>query len=257
MAMSADAFRTWGWRIPFLFSTVLLLLGLYIRLRMNETPVFAKELRLRGASRFPVLDAIASQPRDMPLSCMVAVRAFTMLYLVVTYVLNYGASELRLGYTTVTLVSVASGIIMLLGVLVTSRLSDRIGRRATLIGANGLATLWAVLLFPVLHAGTFAAYAVAVVVTMFIAGFIFGPIGSYMSELFDTRYRYTAVGLCYNASGILGGAVPPLIAGPIISAYGTIVFGTVLAIMCFFCLCCCIALPETKHRALDVNMETK
>jgi MFS family permease len=120
-----------------------------------------------------------------------------------------------------------------------------------LIVSNGLATVWALALFPILYSGTMAAYAVAVIVTLLIGGFIFGPVGAFMSELFHTRYRYTAVGLCYNASGILGGALPPLFAGPIIAAHGTYAFGGVLAMLCFVSLCCCIALKETRNRSLE------
>jgi MFS family permease len=254
LTMSDATFRAWGWRVPFLFSTVLLVVGLYIRLKMSETPVFTKEIHRRGTSRIPILEAIKTQPRDMLLGCMVEVPAFAMLYLVVTYVLNYGVNALKLRYTEVLWVTVGSGLIMFLGILITSRLSDRIGRRPVLILSNGLATVWALALFPILHTGTLVSYAMAVIVTMLIAGFIFGPIGAFMSELFDTRYRYTAVGLCYNASGILGGALPPLIAGPIISAYGTFAFGKVLAAICLASLCCCIALRETRHRKLDADV---
>ncbi|CAE6861421.1 MFS transporter [Paraburkholderia domus] len=251
LTMSDATFRAWGWRLPFLFSAILLAVGLYIRMRMTETPVFAKQVSRHGTSRIPVLDAFASQPRDLLLGCMVEVPAFSMLYLVVTYVIHYGVSDLKLPYTNVLLVTVGSGVVTFLGILVSSRLSDRFGRRPVLIVSNGLATVWALALFPILYSGTMTAYAVAVIVTLLIGGLIFGPVGAFMSELFHTRYRYTAVGLCYNASGILGGALPPLFAGPIIAAYGPYAFGRVLAILCFVSVCCCIALKETRGRSLD------
>jgi predicted MFS family arabinose efflux permease len=249
--MSDEAFRAWGWRIPFLASTVLLIVGLYIRLKMHETPVFTKEIHRRGVSRIPVFEAFKKQPRDIILGCMVEVPGFAMLYLVVTYVMNYGTNQLKLRYTEVVCVSVASGLLMMVGIIISSRLSDRIGRRTVLIFANGLATVWALALFPILYLGTITSYAVAVVITLIIAGFIFGPIGAFMSELFHTRYRYTAVGLCYNAAGIIGGALPPLIAGPIIAAYGTIAFGRVLAAICLVSFFSCIALRETRRATLD------
>jgi MFS family permease len=254
MFTSADTFRDWGWRLPFLLSTILLVVGLYIRFKMEETPVFAKQVGQRGAARFPVFEAIKSQPREVLLGCMVSVPAFSMLYLVMTYVVSFGANELRLGYTSVTVVSVVSGVIMIVGVLIGSQLSDQIGRRPTLVGANALATAWSFALFPILHQGTLSSYALTIFVTMLIAGIVFGPIGAFMSELFNTRYRYTAVGLCYNVAGILGGAIPPLIAGPIIAVYGAAAFGKVMAMLCFLSVLCCLGLRETRHRELDVDI---
>lgn len=251
LTMSDETFRTWGWRVPFLFSTLLLGVGLYVRLKMAETPVFTNEAANHGTSRVPILEAIKTQPKDLILGCMVEVPAFAMLYLVVTYVINYGVNEVHLAYTEVLWVTVCSGVVTFLGIVISSRLSDRIGRRPVLIVSNGLATLWALALFPILYTGTMVTYAIAVIITLVIAGAIFGPVGAFMSELFKTRYRYTAVGLCYNAAGILGGALPPLIAGPIIAAHGTVFFGRVLAALCFLSFCCCIALRETRHRSLN------
>jgi len=254
MLMSADAFRAWGWRLPFVVSAILLLVGLYIRVKMEETPVFAREIGRRGASSFPALEAIKTQTRDVLLASMVCVPAFAMLYLVVTYVLSFGANELKLGYTSVTIGSVVGGVITFAGVLLGAHISDRIGRRLTLFGANSLAALWSLALFPVLHHGTIINYALTILVTMLIAGIAYGPIGAFTSELFNTRYRYTAVGVCYNAAGILGGAIPPLVAGPLIAAYGSFAFGKVMAVLCLLSALCCLALKETYHRALDVDV---
>jgi MFS family permease len=254
LTMSSETFRAWGWRIPFLFSGVLLVVGLWIRMKMGETPVFAKQVSEHGTSRVPILDAFSSQPRDLLLGCMVEVPAFSMLYLVVTFVLNYGVNTLRLSYTEVLLVTVTSGIITFIGIVISSQLSDRIGRKPVLLIANGLAVAWALVLFPILYSGTLAGYTAAVLVTVLIAGFIFGPVGAFMSELFPTRYRYTAVGVCYNASGIIGGALPPLVAAPIIAAYGTYAFGAVLSGVCLVSFLCCIALKETRLRKLDADI---
>jgi MFS family permease len=255
LTMNDATFRAWGWRIPFLFSAVLLLVGLYIRLNIRETKVFTKEVRRRGASRAPLLAAVKTQWRDLLLGSMVAVPAFAILYLVMTHVISYGVNQLKLSYTEVLWVSVANGFILIVGTVTTSRLSDRIGRRPVLIVSNALAAAWALVLFPILYTGTLFSYAMTVLVSLLIVGFISGPVGAFMSELFQTRYRYTAVGLCYNAAGIIGGGLPTLIAGPIIAAHGTMVFSKVLAAICFVSVCCCIALRETRWRALDADLD--
>jgi MFS family permease len=253
LTMSEQTFRAWGWRLPFLFSTVLLAIGLYIRLRMEETPVFKQEMKLHGAARVPLLEAISKQPRNLILGCMVQVPAFATLYLVVTFVTHYGANELALGYTHVLWITVASGAILFLSVLFSAKLSDRIGRRRVFIIANALATMWVLALFPLLYSGSFTNYALVVVVSMIITGLVLGPVGAFMTELFHTRYRYTAVGLCYNLGGIIGGALPPMLAGPIIAAYGTLAFGGALSVLFFVSFCCSIALKETRFLSLQSN----
>lgn len=253
LTMSDQTFRAWGWRVPFLFSGVLLVVGLYIRFKVRETTVFTKEIDRHGASKAPILEAFNAQPRDMFLACIIAVPSFAMLYLVLTYVVSYGVNQLKLGYTEVLWLAACNGVVLAVGQLISSRLSDRIGRRPVLIFSNGLATVWAFALFPVLHMGTLATYAISMIVSLLIGGFIAGPLAATMSELFQTRYRYTAVALCYSAAGIIGGGLPPLIAGPIISAYGLAAIGWVLGAIFFVSFCCCIALRETQGRALDVD----
>ena len=189
--MTDETFQSWGWRLPFLLSVVLLGVGLYIRLRTEETPVFTREVTRTGTSGAPFMEALRKQRREILLGCAVEVPAY------------------------------------------------------------GLAVLWSLALFPIIEVGSLTTYAISVAVSTLIVGFILGPVGALMSELFHTRYRYTAAGLCYNGAGILGGAVPPLFAGMIIAAAGGFAFGSVLAAVCLVSFFCCVALPETRHRDLD------
>jgi MFS family permease len=250
LTMTDETFRAWGWRIPFLFSAVLLVIGLYIRLNMGETPVFAEEVRRKGTAAVPILEAVSKQWREIMLGCVVEVPAFTLLYLLMTYIVSYGSNELKLGYTEVLSVIVISGFVMAIGVITASSLSDRIGRRPVLIGSNLLAACWTPMLFPILEQGTLGGYAIAALGSILICGFIFGPAAAFMSELFQTRYRYTAVGLCYNAAGIVGGAVIPMVATPIVAAYGHLVFGCFLSFIALAGVGCCLALRETRYTSL-------
>jgi MFS family permease len=105
-------------------------------------------------------------------------------------------------------------------------------------------------LFPLLDTGSLGAFWLGMSVTFLIAGVGFGVAGSFLSELFHTRYRYTAAGLSYSLAGVLGGAVPPLVAASLISSYGGFVFGIFLAAYCLIGLLCTLALRETRHREL-------
>jgi len=106
-------------------------------------------------------------------------------------------------------------------------------------------------LFPILDTKSPLAFALGVPVTMLIAGFATGPVPSFLSELFATRYRYTAAGFSYSAAGILGGAVPPYIASTVIPAAGGFAFGLILAALCLISLCCVLSLRETRSYELD------
>lgn len=255
LTMSDEAFTSWGWRIPFLLSIVLLGVGLWVRLSTEETAVFKNQVKKAGAAAVPILEAVRRQPREILAACMVEVPAFALLYLAMSYMVSFGTRELGLGYAEVLATTVASGVFMSIGIIITSRLSDRVGRKPVLLASTGAAALWSLALFPILESGGLVGYALGVSVSTLICGFNLGPVGALMSELFNTRYRYTAAGLCYNASGILGGAVPPLFAVAIISAFGGLAFGAVLAVLCALSFACCFLLRETRHRELSEDTD--
>lgn len=249
-SMSQESFREWGWRIPFISSALLLAIGLYIRIRMDETPVFKKQVQQHGVLKVPLFEALKSQPRALLMGSAMVLPAFTLLYLSATYITHYGVNELKLAYTQVLGVTILSGLTFFVTILFASRLSDRIGRRPVIMASNILAAIWVLVLFPILYAGSLANFFAAVIISQVITGLTFGPIGAFMSELFETRYRYTAVGLCYNLAGIVGGALPPLLAGPIIAKYGTMPFGIALSVVFFACFCCCFLSKETNRNVL-------
>ncbi|KAB2586941.1 MFS transporter, partial [Rhodococcus erythropolis] len=128
--------------------------------------------------------------------------------------------------------------------------SDRIGRRKVIMISCGLAVVWALILFPLLDTGTPIAFILGMFGTLMIFGIAYGPCGALLPEMFQTRYRYTGAGLGYNLAGVLGGAVPPLIAAPLASAYGSMAIGIMLAILGVVSLVCTWALVETKDHAL-------
>lgn len=246
-----EVFRAWGWRIPFILSTFLLMIGLYIRLKIHESPVFEKEIRRRGPPPAPLVEAFRNQGKDILRACLVMIPGFTFLYLVVTYVVNFGANELQLGYSSVLGITVMCGVINFGGIAISAALSDRVGRKPILMISNAAAVVWALFLFPLLQGATLLTFGVCVAVTMFICSFTFGPVGAFLAELFHTRYRYSSLGLCYNAAGIFGGAIPPLVAEPMIARHGPFAFGLLLAAVFAVSFLCCLSLRERRGRLLD------
>ena len=249
--MSGDTFTSWGWRIPFLASFLLVIVGLWIRLRIDETPVFKNNAARSGTSRIPFLEAFKHQPLQIALAAGTVMVGFALTYIGGTYLVSYGTAVLELPRTFVLAMAMVGGLTISAGVVLGAALSDRIGRRWVIVGAASVAVVWALALFPILDQGSRTVFAIGVPVTMFISGVATGPQGAFLSELFHTRYRYTAAGLSYSLAGMVGGAVPPLIAASVIDSFGSFAFGCILAGFCLVSLICVLVVGETRQLDLD------
>lgn len=254
--LSDEQFTSFGWRIPFLASSLLIVVGLYIRLKIDETPIFQAEAKAEtagsvGRRPVPLIEAWRNQPRHMALVAGISIMQAAFTYLGATYFANVATIQLGLARNAVLAAGVAGGLCWALGVVVGATASDRIGRRPILLVATAAAVVWAPLAFTVLESASGGVYLVLLCMTMFIAGLEIGPINVMLSEIFDTRYRYTASAFAYNVGLVIGGAVPPITAGAITAAYGAFLFGLLLAVLCLISFLSAIGLPETRHRDLS------
>ncbi len=176
--------------------------------------------------------------------------AFSLGYIGIAFLTNYGTATLGMPRTEVLAAGMFGNFVNCLAIISGGILSDRYGRRRVLLTANIVGIPWALVLFPLLDTGSLGAFWLGQGVTFLIAGTGFGVAGSFLSELFHTRYRYTAAGLAYSFAGVLGGAIPPLVAASLIGTYGGFVFGILLAGYCLLGLLCTLALRETRGREL-------
>jgi MFS family permease len=257
LRMSPEAFAAWGWRVPFLASVVLIGVGLYVRLKIDETPVFKSQARREGAARMPFFEAFARQPRQVLLGGGATLTTFALTYTGASYLTNYGTAVLQLTRTSVLAAGAAGGLALGAGVVLGGVVSDRIGRRRVVILGSLLGAAWATLLFPILDTGSVSAFSIGLLLTMVISGFALGPMGAFLSEMFPTRYRYTGAGLSYNLGAAFGGAVPPLVGAAITAAAGRNVFGLFLASICLVSALCAFALVETREHDLETVEELR
>lgn len=248
-----ETFLSWGWRVPFVFSIVLVAIGLYMRLAIEETPVFRAQQaddEASGPRTLPFLDAWRYQTKEILLSGGALATLFALFYMGTAFLTSYGTKTLGFSRPFVLAVGIVSAVVFGGAIVVSALYSDRIGRRRVIMISCVLAVIWALVLFPLLDTGSAAAFVIGMCITLAIFGMAYGPCGALLPEMFHTRYRYTGAGLGYNLAGVLGGAIPPLIAAPLASSFGSFAIGLMLAVLGVVSFVCTKALVETKDRAL-------
>jgi MFS family permease len=250
-----QSFLDYGWRVPFLVSVVLLGAGLYVRLKIAETPVFRQaQGQQQLATRAPLREAFAQAPRQILLSAGTLTTIFALFYTGTTYLTSYGTSPKGAGLTRALVLSIdiGAGIAMAAGVIASAIVADWLGRRAVVVLCCGAAVVWSLLLFPLLSIHSPTAFGISVIVTLALMGLAYGPVGALLPETFPTHFRYTGAGTSYNMAGIVGGAIPPLIAAPLAAAFGSFSIGIMLCALSLLSLLCAKALVETKDSDLLV-----
>jgi MFS family permease len=247
---ASAAFMHWGWRIPFLFSAVLVAIALYVRLNVAETPVFI-ELKTREAPRVTPLAALfASQRRAVVLAAGSMIGFFTLGYMANAYFMSYAHTHVGFSPDLVLAVGLLGGVIVVLFNAVSAMLSDKFGRRRVIITALAIGIPWSLVVLPLIDTGNAVLFAVAMSGTYAVAASSYGPMAAFVPEIFGTRYRYSGAGLSLNLAGLVGGAVPTIIAAPLLATWGVTAIGVMMTSVVLVSLICTALLPETKGTAL-------
>jgi len=245
------AFMEWGWRIPFLISAALIGIALYVRLNIDETPVFAHEKARNLVPKAPIAEVFRLQRREIALAAGSMMGAFCFSYMGYTYFTMYVHSHLGYSRNLIWSVGVLAGLTSISCVALSATLSDRVGRRRIMLLGWAGCLPWSLVVIPLLDTGKPVLYAVAIVGMFAFAAIGSGPTGAFVPELFATRYRYSGSALAQNLAGVIGGGLPPLIAGTLLTTYGSWPIGVMLATLVSVSLVCTYLLPETNGRALE------
>jgi len=254
------AFLAWGWRIPFLLSAALVAIGLYVRLRLTETPVFARALERGERVRSPLAAVVRTSWRELIIGTFVMLATYTLFYVVTTWALSYGTTKrppggrgLGFGYVDFLHLQVIAVLFFAATVPISGALADRFGRRATLLVITTAIIAYGAS-FGFLLAPTRATTGTALlflIVGMALMGLSFGPMSAVLPELFPTSVRYTGSGIAYNMAGILGAAVAPFIATWLATRYGVAWVGVYLSGAGAMTLVALLLMRETKDISLD------
>jgi metabolite-proton symporter len=222
------AFLSWGWRVPFLASALLVLVGLYVRLQLHETPAFRQAMRDNQRVRLPMLTVCREHPRTLLLATFAATTTFVVFYLMTVFSLSWGTTAL--GYTRQDFLILQMGAVLFFAVTIplSARAADRRGRRPVLIAATlGIIGfgLFATSLFAAGDLGAFAYLSLGLA----LMGWTYGPLGTALAELFPTAVRYTGASLAFNLAGIFGASLAPYIATWLATDYGLAYVGFYLS----------------------------
>ncbi|WP_033323095.1 MFS transporter [Streptomyces yerevanensis] len=219
VTLPKDEFAAWGWRVPFLLSVVLLGVGLFVRLKVVESPLFAEVKKERKEARLPVVDVLR-RPRALLLACCVGIGAFTAQSLLTSYMIAY-ATGIGYARSQVLTALTVSACVALVVLPCASALSDRIGRRPVVLTG---AVASAALAFPVLalvDSGSPGLLILAIALGHGVAqSMMYGPLGALLTEMFGTRVRYTGASLGYQLATLVGAGFSPMIAGSLVAADG-------------------------------------
>jgi MFS family permease len=212
LVLSPAQFFAWGWRIPFLASAVLVGLGLWVRMRLTETPVFAAALAEAPPPRVPAVTLLRDFPRETLAETFAVVAAFAIFYLTTTFTLGYATTTLAYDRREFLAVLLIAMPFLAAGILCSGIWSDRQNPRRVLIAGCGIAVPLGLLLAPALASGSLAVIWLFLSAALFVMGLVYGPLGAWMPSLFPARVRYTGVSLAFTVGGILGGGIAPIVA---------------------------------------------
>lgn len=212
LMLSPAQFFDWGWRIPFLASAVLVGLGLWIRMRLTETPVFAAALAEAPPPRVPAATLLRGYPRETLAGTFAVVAAFAIFYLTTTFTLGYATTTLAYDRREFLAVLLIAMPFLAAGILCSGLWSDRRDPRGVLMTGCGVAVPLGFMLAPALASGSLTTIWLFLSAALFVMGFVYGPLGAWMPSLFPARVRYTGVSLAFTVGGILGGGIAPIVA---------------------------------------------
>lgn len=230
MGLSEADFAAWGWRIPFLASAILVGLGLWVRLKINETPEFAQALAKEPPIPIPIGELIRHHALATFAGTFAVVACFAIFYLSTAFALAHGTTELGYPREVFLAIQLAAILFLVLGIIMSGVRADA-SSGAKVLTWGCAATIATGLVFgPLLGSGSLWLVWMALSLALFVMGFVYGPLGAWLPSLFPPRVRYTGASVAFNAGGILGGAMAPLVAQALSEAGGTALVGLYLTI---------------------------
>jgi metabolite-proton symporter len=241
-------FFSFGWRLPFLASAVLVLLGLYVRLTITETPVFQASMQRAEQVGVPLLTVLRRHTRALVAGILVCLATFVLFYLMTVFALSWGTTALHYSRASFLLIQLFGILFFALTIPISALMAER-GRKPVMFGVTVLIALFGLVLAPLFTAGTTGAV-VMMALGLALMGLTYGPLGTVVSELFPTAVRYTGSSLAFSMAGILGASLAPYIATWLAKTYGLQYVGYYLSASAVLTFAGLLLIRETKGEDL-------
>ena len=246
--LTDEQFFSFGWRIPFLASAALVVVGLYVRLTITETPVFRNAMAREERAKVPMVEVFREYPGVLVTGILSSLATFVLFYLMTVFALSWGTTALGHTRTTFLVIQLVGVVFFAVTIPISARIAER-GRRATLIWVTAGIAAFGFVLAPMLEAGL-AGATLALIVGLSLMGLTYGPIGTVLSELFPTRVRYTGSSLTFNLAGIFGASLAPYVATWLAQQYGLQYVGYYLTAAAVLTLFGLVSIRETRDAIL-------
>jgi len=243
-------FLAYGWRIPFLASAVLVFVGLYVRLRLAETPVFTRAIANNERERVPMLTLFRHQPGTVLLGTFAAVATFVIFYLMTVFSLSWAITQFGYARRNFLILQMVAVLFFALTIPISAALADRYGRYRTLIAATVGIMLYGLVYGRLFGPGSAAGMLLFLSLGLALMGLTYGPLGTALTELYPTAVRYTGASLSFNLAGIVGASLAPYIATRLAMQYGLDAVGYYLSAAALLTLMALIILGTRGRSSL-------
>ena len=249
-AWSGDQFLVWGWRVPFILSIVLVGIGLWIRLGILETPVFQKLLAENKIEHAPIVEVMKKQPKEVCLSALLRMGQQSPFYIFTAFVFAYGVGTLHMSRDFILSAVLAASCVSFFSIPIFGHMSDRIGRKKMYLIGAVVCGLFAFLYFGMLDTGNPSAIFIAIVLSLIPHDLMYGPQAAFLSELFNTRVRYSGASLGSQLSSVIAGGLSPFIATALLP-YGRVALAAYIVVMALVTIIAVLIASETSHQTIE------
>lgn len=222
-------FFSYGWRIPFLASALLVIVGMYVRLSLTETPAFKEVLAKKETVKIPALTVLRDHTRELVLGTLIAMATFVLFYLMTVFTLGWGTSHLGFTRTQFLIMQLFAVLFFGLTIPLSAVLADRHGRRETMIWVSVAIAAFGLALAPLFGSSSTPMVVAFLAIGLGLMGMTYGPLGTLLSEMFPAEVRYTGASLTFNLAGILGASLAPYAATWLATNYGLTYVGYYLS----------------------------
>jgi metabolite-proton symporter len=251
---SGDAFKNWGWRLPFLFSLVLVAIGLWVRLRVMETPMFAELVERQEVSKVPVAEVVRRHPKEIILSALLRCSEQMPFYIFTSFALTYMEKHAGQSKTFALNAVAGAAVVGLVLIPVFGHLSDTIGRKRVYAAGAILLGIIAFPYFALINTGVGVVIFLTVMLAEVPHAMQYGPQASLIAEVFPTRLRYGGAGIGYQLASVFAGGPAPLLATWLLHDYGWWAISATMVLAALLTLTATILLPDRSHA--DITDET-